>query len=303
MKRYSLLKYLIITTLLGLFLSCPKDLYAGTIYLKNGDRISGKVVRESRDNIAIESEAMGLISINRGFIKRVITDELTQESVVKEKGKLWKKELSVGYNKSSGNTKNSALSMRLYANRKTELDEFTLKADTFYSSTNRKMDAQKWYGSVRYAFSFWGRKWYNFYKFESDHDRFANVDYRLVPSTGIGYWFSDREDWKAMAETGIGFEHTNFRNETKDNNEAILMPRVFFEKELFGASKLSQDTTLYSTFDDFGDYRLHSEAAFTNPISDNLSLRLSLIDDYNSNSAKETKKNDLRFTSSLVYSF
>ena len=62
------------------------------------------------------------------------------------------------------------------------------------------MDTQNWYGMLRYAFSFWERRWYNFYRLEADHDRFANIDYRIVPSCGIGYWFSDKEDYKAMAE-------------------------------------------------------------------------------------------------------
>ena len=100
----------------------------------------------------------------------------------------------MGYNKSSGNTQNSQLSMSLYANRKTDHDEFTIKGNSLYSSSNNNMDAQKWFASMRYAFSFRERKWYNFYKLESDHDKFANVDYRIVPSAGIGYWFSDRPD-------------------------------------------------------------------------------------------------------------
>ncbi|MFH1239296.1 MAG: DUF481 domain-containing protein, partial [bacterium] len=203
MKSHLLLRCLIIAALSALFLSYPSASSAEIIYLKNGDRISGRIVEESKDNIAIESEATGLISINRGFIKQVVTDKLAKEPPVKEpvkkKGEaIWKKDLSVGYNKSSGNTRQSALSTRLYANRKTEFNEFTLKANTFYSSTNNRMDAQRWFGSSRYAFSFWGKKWYDFYKFEADHDRFANVDYRMIPSTGIGYWFSDTESWKAM---------------------------------------------------------------------------------------------------------
>lgn len=303
MKGNLFLKCLVIIALINLFLGYQVNLYADTIYLKNGDRISGEIAEESKGYIIIETEAAGSITIGKKFVERIATDEEIKEVEAEKKERLWHKELSIGYNKSSGNTRKDALSGRLYANRKTEEDEFTVKADAFYSSANSKMDAQKWYGMLRYAYSFWERKWYNFYKIEADHDRFANVHYRLVPSLGSGYWFFDREDWKAMVEIGVGFEHTDFKDDTKDSNQAVLAPRVFFERALFGKSRLSEDIRLYPSLENAGDYRLHSEAAFINPINDKLSLRFSLIEDYNSDSSKNVKKNDLSLVSSLVYSF
>jgi len=281
-----------------------QSLSADEVHLKNGDKISGKVIKEDEIVITVETDAMGPVSIRKEFVERILTDEEIEVVQLKqERPKLWEREISLGYNKSSGNTQSSQLSMRLYANRKTENDELTLKADSFYSSSNKKMDAQRYSGMIRYAFSFWLRKWYNFYKLQADHDRFANIDYRIIPSIGVGYWFSDEPDWKAMTEVGIGLEHTQFRDDTKDSDEAILIPRAFFEKKLSGESRLSQDITLYPSLSDLGEYRLHSETALINPINEKLALRLSLIDDYNSNAAKDTKKNDIQIISSFSYSF
>lgn len=217
--------------------------------------------------------------------------------------KLWQGEFSLGYSKSSGNTQSGQLSTALSANRKTDSDEFTIKGSSFYSSSERKMNAQKWSGMVRYAFSFWEKKWYNFYKLESDHDRFANIDYRIIPSIGIGYWFSDEPDWKLMMELATGLEHTDFKDDTEDSDEAIAVTRLFLEKKLFGNSKIKQDLYVYPSIEDPSEFRIHSETTFDNPIDDKLSLRLSLLDDYDSEPAKNAKKNDLTFTSSLVYSF
>jgi len=36
---------------------------------------------------------------------------------------------------------------------------------------------------------------------------------------------------KSKAEVGLGLEHTNFRDTTKDSNEMILVPRAFFEQK------------------------------------------------------------------------
>ena len=106
-----------------------------------------------------------------------------------------------------------------------------------------------------------------------------------------------------MTEVGLGLEHTEFRDDTKDSDEVVLIPRAFFEKKLFGNSLVSQDLTLYPSLSDIGELRLHSESKLTNPINDKLSLSLSLIDDYNANPPQDTKKNDIQIISALTYSF
>jgi len=301
---------IIIILINSLLLLLQNNLNAGSniedveIYLKNGDRVSGKVVSENQNQITIENQILGTVSIKKEFLDKVVTDEeIKVDEIQEEKSKLWQKEISIGFNKLSGNTKNSQFLMSLYTNRKTDYNEFSTKGNIFYSSTNKKIDTQKWNGMIRYAFSFWKRQWYNFYKLESDHDRFANINYRIIPSIGIGYWFSDISDWKAMTEVGIGLEHTNFRGDTKDSNEAVLIPRAFFEKGLFGKSRISQDIIFYPSLTESGEYRLYSETAFINPINEKFSLRFSFIDDYNLNPTKDTKKNDTRLISSLSYSF
>jgi len=286
---------------LSLFFIFQIYVYAEEIHLKNGDTVSGEIIEQSDENISLKTDAMGTILIKRDFVDYI--DSVDKETLAQAEEKLWQREISLGYNESSGNTQNNQFSLRFYATRKTDRDEFTIKADSFYSSSNKRVDTQKCYGMGRYAFSFWKNKWYNFYKIEGDHDRFANIDYRIVPSTGIGYWFSDQPDWKAMVEVGVGLEHTNFRDTTKDSNEMILVPRAFFEKKLFADSRFSQDLIMYPYLEDMGKYRLHSETSLVNPINDKLSLQLSLLTDYNSTPPKDTKKRDMRLISSLIYAF
>jgi len=218
---------------------------------------------------------------------------------------IWQREISAGYDRTSGNTHASQLTVSGHINRnRKHIDEITLKGETYYSSSARKMNAQKWHGMGRYAFSFGqDKKWYNFYKLEGDHDRFANIDYRLIPASGLGYWFFDSAETKLLLELAVGLEHTDYRDQTKDTDEIVLIPRVFFEKTLFGKSKISQNVYAYPQVEDFNNYRLHSETTLTSPVTEGLSLRLSLIDDYNSNPPAATEKNDIRVVSSLAYSF
>jgi len=279
---------------------------ADVIYLKNKDKITGEVLEETGKSVSINTEALGVVSVKRDSIERM--SNVIEERIAKNKEDnirkiTWKKEISLGYNKSSGNTESSQFTLAAFINRKTKHDEFTIKGDTYYSSSNKIMDAQRWSTMVRNDFNFWENKWYNFYKLDANHDRFANIDYRLIPSTGVGYRFSDTAKWKAKIEGGLGFEHTSYRDSTKNSGEATLLGGGFLEKTFFGNQIFTQDITLYPSLKETGQFRLHSETSFKSPINEKLSLRFSFIDDYDSDPKGNIKNNDLRFTSFLVHSF
>lgn len=312
MKDISLWKniitYMVVTFILWLTLNVGcitlgEDNDEITIYLSNGDRISGKVIAHENDYLILKNDFLGEVKIKKGF---VVKDDKRKEVVAAEpdKEKLWTIEFALGSDISEGNTVKSSLSADLYANRKASDNEFTIKGSSSYASTDREMDTQKWYGMIRYAYSFWERKWYNFYKFEADHDRFANIDYRLIPSTGIGYWFSDRPEWKAMVEMGLGLENTYFRDEEPTKHEVALTPRIFLEKRLIGNAIISQEIILYPSLNYLGDYRLHSATSLKSPLTNNIFLRFSIIDNYNSSpSGVDIKRNDFQFITSLGYTY
>jgi len=211
---------------------------AEEIRLKNGDRISGKIIEETDRKVVIETQAMGQVSIEKDFIEY---EEIKQVNEAQgENMPQWQRKASFGYSQTSGNTEASQGSLEVSVNRKTGADEWSGLLKAYLSTSNEKMDAKKFYGMGRYAYSYGNDlKWYNFYKIEADQDRFANIDYRMIPSTGIGYWFSDQEDWKLMTEGAIGFQHTNYRDATESDNEAVIIPRGFLEIKLIGSMKLS----------------------------------------------------------------
>ena len=283
---------------LSLLFCAGREARAEEVCLKNGDRVTGTIIKDTGDFIVISTEAMGEVRVGKDFIKDKTSAEVYPEII-------WDKKISVGYNKSSGNTDSSQLISSFFINRnRVHIDEMTLKGNIYYSSSDKKMDARKWNGSGRYAFSFASqKKWYSFYNIGVDHDRFANIDYRLLPSLGLGYWFFDTDSIKAMAEAAIGYEHTDYRDSTDDSDKAVLVPRAFLEKVIFGDARIRQDVFFYPAVDDFSDYRLHSETMFSNPLNNELSLDVRLIEDYNSKAPTDTKKNDLRLLTSLTYSF
>lgn len=284
---------------LFLMLSITQNLFAEEIHLKNGDKVSGDVVRESDYIIVVDTAAMGEVTIEKEFVK-----EPEKEPTKEEKASLWDKTLSLGYSLSRGNTEVSAFNGAVELHKKTEEDEINAKLTSLYTSDEKKLDEKKFYGLLRYAYSFGEEKdWYHFYKFEGDQDRSANINYRLIPATGIGYWLVDEENYKAMVEVAAGYQYTDYRDGTDSDSDAVIVPRGFYEKLLYKNLKFRQDLTLYPSLSSGGDFRLRSETSFINPISDKLAWKISLIDEFNSSPQGDTKKNDFRLISAIDLNF
>ena len=302
-------KILVVFYLFIAILLVWKCVRADEVLLVNGDRITGDIVKEDEDGTDLRTAAMGMVRVRKSFISKVerVGAAASDTGPVDKKTEIvWKRELEAGYNASRGNTETGEVTGGFLLNRnRKHVDEITLKGNMYYSEADKKMDAEKWYTMARYAFSFGSqKKWYNFYRIETDHDRFADIDYRVLPATGVGYWFFDLGSLKLFAEAGIGWEHTSYRDKDKDFDEAVLSSRAYFEKTLFGNTKISEDFYFFPAFRDFDLYRFRSETAVTSAINSRFSVRFSLVDEYNSEpESDDIEKNDLRLTSSLVASF
>ena len=290
---------------LGLLSLCGQAL-ADEVHLKNGDRFTGTVVSEDDSVVVIRTEAAGEISIDKNSVDKVVVDQVPVAAEIVEKKEapdLWSGEVTAGVAKSGGNTDTLEAKAGFAALRKTEGDELKLKGTGDYSETDGEEDAEAWAASARYGFDIFDGKWYNFYSLEADHDKFAAIDYRIVPSIGLGYRVVDNEEWKLTLDAAAGYEYTEYNDGTENTEEPILIGRSIFEKTFLGGSKLSNETAYYPTLDDFGQYRIKSETSFTNPLGDSLSLRLSFVVDYNSEPPEGIDKTDTQLISSLVYSF
>ena len=123
--------------ILSLFFIFQTSVFAEKIHLKNGDKLSGEIIEQTDENISLETDAMGTISIKRDSIDYVgsVKKETLAQAEAGVEEKLWQREVSLGYNESSGNTQNSQFSLNFSANRKVDqVNEFTLKDSVNYYS-------------------------------------------------------------------------------------------------------------------------------------------------------------------------
>ena len=216
----------------------------------------------------------------------------------------WKRDITLGYNQSNGNTDNAQLNFAGSITRTFEnASELSSALEIYYAETDNKMDTQKWTSLTRYAYEFGSeRRWFNSFQLGVSHDYFADIDYRILPAVGVGYWFEKTDDFKLMSEGSLGYEFTEYRSDIDSDGEPVIILHGFVEKRVLDNARVSEDLSLIPSLDS-GDYRVTSESKFTNPIAENLDLQVKYIVDYDSNPAADKKKTDTRFITAIHYAF
>jgi putative salt-induced outer membrane protein YdiY len=308
MKRYALLCIIFLAGFALSLCTCRAE----TVYLKNGDHLTGAIASQNEHTLILKTDAMGEVTIHRDFIGRIETASAAkpssapplQDAKAPPQAKTARK-LEFGYSLAKGNTNTEELTAGIAYNRnRLHVDETTFKANLLYGSSDKKMNAQQWYALGRYAFSFgeW-KKWYAFGRMEASHNRFNGIDYRLSPALGSGYWLRDEDTTKFLLEGGLGLEHTSYRTDTKTTNEPVATPRLYFLKKLTPRFSLSQDLIFYQSLSDTTRYNLRSQTSAISAINERLSLKISLTDAFESTPPQDNKKNDVTVTTSLVTDF
>ncbi len=275
-------------------------LWAEQIELKNGDVLSVKVVKKEQNRWIVDHPILGRLILSRDdIVVREKGEKIEQgsDSLIEKK-----RQICLGVDRRKGNTNSVSLNGSIFVNYKGIDWEKTLKAQVYYSTSNGEMDDRKAYFMIRSGYSF-GRdlSWYWFGKLEEEHDRFAGVRLRSLPSFGLGYWFSDKLPLRSMLEASLGWELVDYyESENKDNLVSVISGLI--EYEFDSGSLLRELITFYPSLEG-GEYRLRSETSLSVPVRDGLAVRFSLLDEYCSDLEGRKKKNDIRFVSSLEWNF
>ncbi len=287
-----------------LCLSClGGDARAERIVLENGDVLTVDVVSQDENYIVVAHPVLGKLKIPRDKLRQ-------EEKRIQEKEELpsgerpaeWKRRLTLGVDYRKGNVESGSNSMEVFLHRKRPKDEVTFKARAYYSQSHGEMDDRKYYCLGRYGFSFQeGGSWYAFGKLELEHDRFADVKFRGIPSFGVGYWFLSSDRFRLNLEGSLGWEYVDYYLQDSDDN-VLAVGSLRWEYRPSVGWEVFEDVDVYPSFDE-GSYRLRSETGLRIRLKEQMTLKLSLLEEYDSDPAEGKKKSDLRFISGLEWEF
>lgn len=139
-------------------------------------------------------------------------------------------------------------------------------------------------------------------------NEFTRLSYRGLLGSGVRYTLAKSEHHRAFL--GLGVFHSKEETEvtpglTDDGVEEFTRANFYFLSKYNVKPKISFSNTIYyqPRIDRFSDYRALLESKFDFKLSDDLSFRLSLDIEYDSEPSQTIERTDISYMTGLVFSF
>ena len=142
------------------------------------------------------------------------------------------------------------------------------------------------------------------------YDEIRKIEYRYEVGPGVGYHLLNRSNLVLNAEVGM-----NYQEQYLWNKSGIPLERIYNRTDNFYYRfaedftwKISKKLTFDEKFElfpqiDFSEYRFRFESNLRYWLWENLSFNLTVLDTYDTQSAKSVGKNDLQIRSSIGVKF
>jgi putative salt-induced outer membrane protein YdiY len=312
----------------------PLAVLADEVVLKNGDRLSGRVVEQTDERIVIETLYAGEVKIAAGFIEKVVREEATEAEVVPvaqktdaeaDSGKPaaapkpaerliggrylgiaegWKGDASVGFSYTSGNSKNTTMSTALRAVKTGGIDKLTVYVRSLWNK-NRQLEtntttSHAYWGGARYDRNFDG-KMFGFGSYDFESDRPKHLNFRSVAGGGVGNHVikSDKTEFDVLV--GGAWNHTWQTGSNTDTPEAIAgnSLKYRFNDRL----RVQNNFTYYQNVTDHTEYRYILDTTFSIDVTKKIGWFVTLGNRFNNDPIGTSEKNDFLFTTGVKWNY
>ena len=214
----------------------------------------------------------------------------------------WGGNYQLGFVFKDGNSDSLALTVGVEALRQSERRELSLKLRYDYEESGNELEDNVVFVDVENRM-FWAPKPFWFARGVFKYDEVNKLDYRFATSVGLGYRFMNTEDTRLLGEAGVGPLIHSYAGEDPET-EVIALFYGLWKTKVFDRSVFSQELSVVPFLTDIRKIVVTSLTSLTTPLSESLSLRLSLLDEYESEpTADGVDENDLTFRTTLMYVF
>lgn len=314
---------------------------ADEVTLKNGDKVTGRLVGLKGGKLSLETAHSGMLTIDWAQVASVKTD--TKATLVLTTGENLEGTLSPGENgmlklqsegvaqpivvdptkvksvnappvqwhgmvdiaarATDGNTHNKGVVAQAEGIYETEASKALLKGIFRYASDSGDLNDQYGYGIAKYQHNVFGDL-YGYGSFEIFHDKFKDVRAKEVVSAGLGYLFF--KDWlffhDLSVEAGVAYIRNNFYVEDDESHiGARIASHVRVSLPL--GLELIEDVTVYANFEHNSDWQLHNEASISTEMGKGWAFRVGVITDLDMKVLAGIERRDDVYYAGVSYKF
>lgn len=311
---------------------------ADEIRMKNGDRLTGEIVRVEKDMLIFKAAYIGevlniswlevdCISTERSLSAELKDNEFLigriscpESGSFQIEGLLLGKSapipldqllsvnpstysglFNLGGSFNNGNTDTQALNVATRFKVRTRKHRFTVDAQYNHGQANGETTARNSSGSLKYDF-FARDKIYTYAQSLTEQDTFANLNLRNTEGLGMGYQFFDNRQISLFTEAGISYFNQDVKLGEDKRNAAV---RWAMGLDWVAASKRLQVFHRQEGYyiSDNNSVILRTEQGIRIPLLDSISANVEVDYRYNQFPEAGKKKSDLNVIIGLTYQY
>jgi len=328
---------------------------ADQITMKNGDRLTGTIIKFDGEKLTIKSEFAGEVQIPWSAIEKMTSDQpayvtlkdgrlligtltttekgievqssqaatvaLSKESIqlirskdeqaayeaelARRRQAIWSGSADAGLSVTRGNSDTLLISLGTQAARATERDKLSLYAASLFARSSATgvsiTTAEAIRGGARYDRDI-SKRLFGFGLTDLEHDKFQQLDLRLVLGGGLGFHARKTERTRLDLFAGGSFNREKFSTGlTRNSAEALFGEELSYK--ISEITSLSQRAVLFPNLSDFGKYRFAFDLTGVTKLTRQLGLQATISDRYQSNPLPGVKKNDILLTTGIRLTF
>jgi putative salt-induced outer membrane protein YdiY len=234
-------------------------------------------------------------------------------AVEEPKKSLWEHSIALGLTVTKGNSDTVTANANWLSLKKWDKNELRLGADGTYGESevettdaagNKDKETETTAQSGR-VFGQYNRlfteRLFGYLRAELYHDDIADIEYRVMLSPGLGYYFVKTPNTQLSAEIGPGWVYEKKGGEKDDYFTLRIAER--FEHKFNDRVRLWQSLEFLPQVDDWENFIINAELGVESSLSKHLSIRVFVQDTYQNRPAEGREENDVKLVAALAYKF
>jgi len=225
---------------------------------------------------------------------------------------VWSGAVVINGSLTRGNTDTDNLGVAVNAglrrNNDTNNDRFTVGGAYNFGrqkdsvSGNKVTSTDNWMAMGKYDL-FLTPKFYAFGLMQVDHDRIADLNYRLSPSVGVGYQWIEKPDMNFSTEAGAGYVYEKYISGGTTDDYVALRLAYHFDKKLSETVAIFHNLAWMPAIDDPSNFNLDTDAGIRANLTKNMFSQLKVEWKRNTRPAPGAQEDDLIYTLGVGWTF
>lgn len=274
------------------------------VHLSDGSIVRSSDIKANKTGLTIK--VSGAESIALSNLKAI--NPPVEPNVV------WKGNITAGFNSSNGNTYNEQANISINSVRRSKktrlrLDGIYVAARDEDSSTGDKRTTEENFTIKTKCDYFFSTKLFGYLSGSYKKDHIADLDYRTIYGSGLGYQWIEDEDLKFSTDAGLALLKEKYTSKINDISQVNRSDELSLQFGYNYLWKPIRNTVVLSclsytpAIDDFSDYFLTFNAEIRVSITKSLYSSFKYILDYDSEPGDDSGSTDTKYIIGLGWDF